>query len=133
MSDIRFKVSQTKGDQAEFNEEIKLSSHSITGKLKCFTGEQGEYWVSIIPSLNVSGYATTEKESIEDLKFNLLVFCEDLFNVDENIRKAELRKLGWTINKFFKKQFSKSYVDDNGILQDFDYPERVKTSILQSA
>lgn len=132
MSEIKFTISQTKGNTISLEEKIKLSSHVITGNLKCYTGEQGEFWVSIIPSLNVSGYAKTEKESLDDLKMNVLVFCEDLFNINESQRKAELRNLGWTISKLFKKQFSKSYIDENGVLQNFDFPERVKKSIFEA-
>jgi hypothetical protein len=101
--------------------------------LKCFTGEQGEFWVSIIPSLNVSGYGNNEEEAIEDLRFNFNVMCHDLFAINEIQRKAELNKLGWNINKFFKKRYSKAFVDENGILQNFDHPELVKKSILETA
>jgi hypothetical protein len=44
----------------------------------------------------------------------------------------ELKKLGWTKHKYFKKQYSSSFVDENGVLQNFDFPEQVKKTILEA-
>ena len=114
-------------------ENIKLSPTELVGKLNTLTGEQGEYWVSIVPSLNVSGYGKTEDEANESLKENLHLFCEDLFALPKYQRTAELRKLGWAPNKIFKKKYSKAYVDENGVLQNFNNPDLVKRRILEAA
>ena len=114
-------------------ENLKVSPTGLIGRLNAFSGEQGEFWVSIIPSLNVSGYGKTEDEANESLKENLQVFCEDLFSINEVQRKMELTKLGWEPNKFFKKKYSKAYVDENGVLQNFNNPEQVKRKVLQAA
>ena len=105
----------------------------LKGKLLNFTGKSGEYWVSIIPSLNVSGYGDTEKEAIKDLEYNLKVLCDDLFKLSQGQRDAELKNLGWSRNKFFKQQYSSAYVDDKGVLQNFDSPKQVKKTILEPA
>ena len=133
MSHINIKVSSDKQNYNTFEEKIRLAHNGLTGNLKCYTGEQGEFWVSIIPSLNVSGYGQTEEDSIEDLKVNVTTLCDDLFQIDDVQRKIELSKLGWAVNKFFRKRFSKAYVDENGLLQNFDHPEKVKKSILEAA
>lgn len=114
-------------------ERLKVSAHGLVGRLNAFSGEQGEYWVSIIPSLNVSGYGKTEEEANESLKENMQTFCEDLFAISEVQRKIELKELGWEPSKFFKKKFSKAYVDEHGVLQNFNNPDQVKRKVLQAA
>ena len=112
-------------------ESLKLTANGLKGKLLNFTGKSGEHWVSIIPSLNVSGYGDSGADAIEDLGYNLKVLCEDLFALTQDQRDAELKKMGWSRNKFFKKQYSSAYVDDNGILQNFDSPGQVQKTILE--
>ena len=133
MSQIKFKILPRGEKPLVTNEKLHVSAHSLKGNLNCFTGKQGEFWVSIIPSLNVSGYGQSEEEALNDLGSNFEVLCKDLFSINDIQRNAELNKLGWEINKFFKKRFSKSFVDENGTLQNFDYPEKVKKSILEAA
>jgi len=125
------KIKLPKGQDIE--ETLTLAAHSLKASLKCYTGQQGEYWVSVIPSLNVSGYGKTEQESVEDLNYNSNLFCDDLFSVSEEQRRGELNRLGWVINKIYKKRYSKSFVDENGILQNFDFPEKVKRTLLATA
>ncbi|WP_456867902.1 hypothetical protein [Galbibacter sp. BG1] len=117
----------------ENKKHLKLTHDGLKGKLLNFTGKSGEYWVSIIPSLNVSGYGDTEKEAIKDLEYNLKVLCDDLFKLSQGQRDAELKNLGWSRNKFFKQQYSSAYVDDKGVLQNFDSPKQVKKTILEPA
>lgn len=114
------------------NEKITIGSNGLKGNFQCFSGKSGEFWVSVIPSLNTSGYGSTEEDSRVDLQFNLEVLCEDLFKLDKNLINLELKKLGWNKDRFFKKRYSSSYVDENGVLQNFDSPEDVKKSILET-
>lgn len=113
-------------------EKLTLGPHTLKASLNCYTGVQGEFWVSIVPSLNVSGYGTNEEEARESLKENMDVFCEDLFNLKPDRRMIELNKLGWHSGTFFKKRLSSSFVDENGVLQGFDHPEQVKKNILET-
>jgi predicted RNase H-like HicB family nuclease len=115
------------------SETIKIGSEGLFGRLLVFSGEQGEFWVSIVPSLNVSGYGKTENEANESLQENLHTFCKDLFSVSEDQRKVELKKMGWVPNKLFKKKYAKAIVDENGVLQHFDHPEQVIRKILEAA
>ena len=132
MPHISFDV-RDRADNSELAEKLTVNLNGIKGMFKSFTGQSGEYWVSIIPSLNVSGYGNTEQEAIDDLKENTDQFWQDLFSLTVDLRHAELRKLGWTVDKIFKKKFSKTYVDDSGVLQNFDYPELVKRNVFQAA
>lgn len=111
---------------------LKLSDHEVVGTLKIFTGQQGEYWVSIIPTLNVTGYGESEADAFQAVKENLDTFFEDLFQLSDNNRNNALENMGWVIEKAFPKKFSNPSVDDAEILQSFDHPEQVKKSILQT-
>ncbi|MBO9612898.1 MAG: hypothetical protein J7619_09400 [Dyadobacter sp.] len=114
-------------------ENLRVSKDGLAGRLKVFTGQQGDFVVSIVPSLNVSGYGHTEAEAMESLRETLGTFFIDLFELPEVQRHRELNKLGWEAEPMFKKKFSKAFIDQNGVLQDFDNPEQVKTSILTAA
>lgn len=46
--------------------------------LKYQTFIDGEFWVSVIPSLDVTGYGKTEEEAIKDMEYNLEIYYEDL-------------------------------------------------------
>lgn len=114
-------------------DEIKVEVGRVSGKLGMFTGISGEYWISMIPSLNITGYGETEEESKSDLTYNLEVFCLDLLGLSKDLQQRELRKLGWELNKFLQKRYSSSFVDRDGVLQNFDFPEDVKTRLLEAA
>lgn len=115
----------------EHKEFIKLNPKRVQGRFLNFTGKSGGHWVSIIPSLNVSGYGESEEEALEDSEYNLKVFFKDLYELSPLQRDIELKKMGWSQNKIFKKKYSSTYVDENGVLQNFDSPKQVKKSILE--
>ena len=116
----------------ENREYLKLTHNALEGKFLNFTGKSGVYWVSIIPSLNFSGYGDLESEAKKDLEYNLKVLCKDLFELPQDQRDAELKKMGWSKDKVLKKQYSSVYVDEDGVLQNFDFPKQVKKTILES-
>ena len=91
---------------ADNKEYLKLDSDGLKGKLLNFTGKSGAHWISIIPSLNVSGYGDSEADAINDLKYNLNVFCEDLFKLSQGKRDVVLKNMGWSKNKIFKKMIT---------------------------
>jgi len=132
MPNKMFKIGETQNN-SHVTETLKLTSDGAKALLKSYTGEAGEHWVSIIPSLNVSGYGETEEDAKSDLAYNMDIMFQDLFKVDALQRLKYLKELGWENNKLFKKQFSKAYVDENGVLQNFDKPELVKMNVLQTA
>lgn len=117
----------------ENTEYLKLTPKGVKGKFLAFTGKSGEHWVSIIPSVNVSGYGESEEDAIKDLQYNLRVLYEDLHELTVAQKDSELKKLGWSQNKFFKRQYSSVYIDENGVLKNFDSPNQVKKSILEPA
>ena len=115
------------------SEGLKLTDDEIEGMLIVYTGQQGVHMMSIIPSLNVSGYGIDESDSIKALRENLETFFEDLFEVSESERKQELFNMGWKAQPYLDKRLTWLHFDEKGILQNFDFPDQVKTSILQAA
>jgi hypothetical protein len=104
-------------------EQLKMSKDSFLVKVNAITGQDGEFWVSIIPSLNVSGYGNSKEEAQESLNHHMKTFWDELKKLKMNKRDLMLKKLGWS-NKFYaKKQYSKSYVDDNGVLQNLQHAQ----------
>lgn len=91
-------------------------------EINAITGKQGDIWVSIAPSIDVSGYGETQEEARESFKHNLNLFANDLSDVTEAERNDYLRENGWIKNTFFAKKFSKAFVDKDGILQNLENP-----------
>lgn len=107
-------------------EYIRLTEFTVSGNVLCYTGQQGDFYVSIIPSLNVSGYGENYFESLEDVKHSLSVFLEDLQALSLDEKRKELKRCGWEKHRFFKKA---RLVPSNvkGIdVEMFDNPDSVK-------
>jgi hypothetical protein len=122
-------------DEAEKcqSEILTLADEEIEGTLIVYTGQQGDHTLSIIPSLNVSGYGIDEEDSVNALKENLETLFEDLFGISESERKDELSRMGWNPQPSSDQPLPWLHFEEKEILQNFDFPERVKTSILQAA
>ena len=101
------------------------------GTFEAYTGKSGDHFVSVIPSLDISGYGYTIEESRKDLDYNIDVFLEDFSDMTMIEKHAELKRMGWEQNKYFKKKYSNSFVDSDGVLQNFDFPEQVIREKLQ--
>lgn len=114
-------------------ERLKLAPHEAVGMLKIFTGQQSNYWVSIIPALNVSGYGKNEADAFQALKENLDTFFEDLFRLSDIDRDNVMVNIGWEIETAFPNKFSNPAVNEQQVLQSFDHPELVKKLMLQTA
>src|SRR5690606_25906698 len=109
------------------------NSKELNGFFTCYSGKSGDHWIVIIPSLNVSGYGDTEDEAIKDIEYNIKVFCDDLLSLDRIQMNIELKKMGWVKDKYFNKRYSTVFVDENGVLQNFDSPSEVKKCVLETA
>lgn len=119
----------------EIKDTLKLNfkKRQLFGNLTAFFGQDGDYWVGIVPSLNVSTYSDNEEDAKESLKDALDIFVKDLFALSESQFFEELNSMGFEQHQFFKKKYSKSYVDGHGILQNFDNPQSVKKEQLSYA
>jgi len=128
MANVEF----NKIDDKPKGESLTLQKQKLECVVRVFSGKSGDFWVSIIPSLNTSGYGDTEEDSFSDLQYNLKVFSDDFFKLNQLQKESTLRNLGWTKKRYFSKQFANSYIDEKGVLQNFDNPLEVKSSFLEA-
>ncbi len=112
-------------------ETVRIKENSISIKAIVATGKEGEYFVVVSPAILVSGYGSTNEEAHQSFQENLELFCQDLMKLTNEQREIELAKLGFSKVKYHNKNYSKSYIDENGVLQGFE-PGTLKTSMLEA-
>jgi hypothetical protein len=101
---------------------INTTSGRITAKLRKiqYRDKDTRQIVIYLPSVEITGYGTTEKKALEMINFLVDDFFEFLLNMKAVEVNQELIKLGWIKNKVRTKDFSKAYVDIEGKLQEFN-------------
>lgn len=99
---------------------IRIKGNTLSIEATVVNGQEGDIYVSIVPSLMVSGYGSTPEEATESLDVNMEAFCEDFMNLPAEQRKLELVKLGFAQVPYHSKNYSKLYVDENGLLQGLE-------------
>jgi predicted RNase H-like HicB family nuclease len=104
-------------------EQLKIAKRGGKLRVNVATGKQGNFWVCISPSLNVSSYGKTLDEAKQGFVENILTFVEDLLDLDIGIRNKVLREMGWNKTKIVRRQFSKVFIDENGVLQGLENPQ----------
>jgi len=114
----------------DIKETVRIKGNNLSIRILAATGKEGEYFVTVSPSLLVSGYGANEEEAKQSFEENLRLFCEDFMKLIQSQRELELIKLGFSKVKFHNKDFSKAYIDDSGVLQGFE-PGSLRTSILE--
>ncbi|MFY7665895.1 hypothetical protein [Flavobacterium sp.] len=115
----------------EIKESIRIKDKEIKLKVLTFSGKDGDFYVVVSPALLVSGYGDTTEEAEQSFKENLETFCRDLLILDAEQRDLELKKLGFLKEKYHTKNFSKAYVDENGVLQGLE-KSSIKTAMLEA-
>ncbi|MFL9845139.1 hypothetical protein [Flavobacterium rhizosphaerae] len=95
-------------------------------------GKEGDHYVIVAPSILVSGYGSTTEEAEASFLEGMNLFCEDLMKLTSEQRDAELKKMGFERNRFQRKNFSKAYIDENGVLRDLEI-ERVTKGNFEAA
>jgi hypothetical protein len=115
----------------EIKETIRIKQGKIRINVITASGKDGEHFIVVTPSLLVSGYGNTSEEAQQSFKHNMVLFCKDLLALNHDVRDAELRKLGFVQEKLATKNFSKAYVDENGVLQGLE-PNTKKVSMLEA-
>lgn len=123
------KLSQSDSNKEEF---FRAKKNSFLLRVKVFSGKEGKIFTMYSPSLNVSGYGNTEAESDESLTLSVDLFCESLSEMNSKQRDQVLTKLGWERVQYKNKNYSKSYIDEVGVLQNFD-PGTVTTKFIEKA
>lgn len=115
----------------EIRESIRLKGDKINIKVLTASGKDGDSFVIISPTLLVSGYGSDEIEAKESFQHNMELFCKDFLELTNEQRDSYLRNLGFAKEKYKNKNFSKLYVDGNGVLQGFEQ-STLKTCMLEA-
>lgn len=115
----------------EIREFLRFKDGKIYIKILTASGRDGSSFVIISPTLLVSGYGADEVEAKTSFEHNIALFCKDFIELTASQRIAYLQKLGFVKEKYKRKNFSKVYVDENGVLQGLE-PGTLITSILEA-
>jgi hypothetical protein len=101
---------------------IDLKKGRLTGVLTALTilDKDTNQFVGYLPAVEISGYGPTEERAEEMMQASLKDFFEYLIHRPIGLVQEELLKLGWKPSFFANKKYSKSYVDIQGILQNFN-------------
>lgn len=117
--------------KTDLKEFVRIKNSVISVGTFIASGKDGEYYVMVAPTIQVSGYGSTEAEAEESFQENLELFCKDILKLSKDKREEYLYSLGFTKERFKTKNFSKLFVDSNGILQGFD-AGTLKTSFVEA-
>lgn len=114
------KLTKTSLENQPQEDTIRIKGGDLTLEATVVSGKEGEHFISIIPSLMISGYGSTEQEAIDSLDENVETFCEDFMKLNAEQKKTELVKLGFSQVPYHSKNFSKLFIDENGLLQGLE-------------
>ena len=100
----------------EIREFLRIKGDKINIKVLTASGKDGDSFVIISPTLLVSGYGLNETGAKQSFQHNIELFYKDLLQLSSEQRNSHLKNLGFIKEKFKTKNFSKLYVDENGVL-----------------
>jgi hypothetical protein len=101
---------------------VNLTKHKISfaGILFKYRDKDTRQIVVFIPSLDITGYGATDKKALVMLNFLMNDYLQWLGKLSPKQIEAELTGLGWKHVKFKNKEYSQSYVDQEGELHTFN-------------
>jgi hypothetical protein len=109
------------------NIKINWKKGRIHGSLCVFDFMDNGHHIAYMPSLNLTGYGDTKEEAHSLLMdYVLNDYLIGLFTLPQSKIIDELKKSGWDNSLFFTKDFSKSHVDGEGVLREFNLPAETK-------
>ncbi|WP_394758173.1 hypothetical protein [Flavobacterium sp.] len=123
-------LNEMKSSFKEIKEIIHIEGNAITMGVSVFEVKDGDFYVCIAPALLVSGYGDTMDEARKSFIDNIDFFCEALTKLTNEQKETELVKLGFVNENQQNTDYSKAYIDQNGVLQGFDFGS-VKTSRME--
>ena len=96
--------------------------------------KDGDFYVTYMPELDMSGYGNTSQEARDMLKTSLDFYFDNLSLLSPKKLIIELAKHNFKPQKFARKNYDYTgpYIDDKGFLQKFDLPieTEVQTQVL---
>lgn|GEM_PF-640987 len=128
MGNINLDIVNATSDE-EFENHIEKiiifkSKKRIRFSLKVFVLKDGEYWVSYIPSLSISGYGKNKDDAHSMAKESLDDYFTNLFDLSMERIDKELSSQNWSKRRINNKEYSNTaHVDEQGVLRNLDLPE----------
>lgn len=119
------------GDLKDIVEFIELNKNRLTIKSYIITGKDGDFIVTIAPSLMISGYGSNEKEAKDSFKLSMDLFCESFIKMSSEQRDKHLISLGF-VNQNDNKNYSKQSIDQKSSLKGFNL-EKPKLSTMRAS
>lgn len=77
-------------------EQLRITKNSLSVRLNMISGKDGDFWVCISPSLNVSGYGKNIDEAKSSFNENIDTFCEDVNALSTIEKRVVLKKMGFS-------------------------------------
>jgi len=129
---MQFKISDQKNEKDSLH--FNFGNKEISGNLTIHYFVDHGHHICYVPSLQLTSYGDSKEEAFNRFINEVLEeYFKILFNLDKGLIDAELKKVGFTRNKFFTKRFlSNTFIDKDGILRDFNLPKEtiIETSAL---
>lgn len=120
-------------ENAEEKDYIKLlpTKRSISMSVTTYEliSKEDQDIILYIPTLKLFGKANTLELAKDNLDEAATKFLRKLLRLPFPRIIIELKNLGWEQNKYHKRNFSKTYIDEDGVLQGFQIP--VESRIVQ--
>ena len=119
-------------EKKDLSEFILFTKHNTRIGLFLFSGKDKETgcFLSVIPSLQISGYGNTIEEADDMIKSSLNEYIKELTKLSAKDRDIELMRTGWKKAAHKNREF-RPYVDSEGILRDFEFDGDIKKRSLQ--
>lgn len=127
-----FEIINTTNEKKKRKDTIRIKGSKIEIGFNVIKGKQGDFFLLYCPAVELSGYGKTLKEADELLKENITVFSHDILSMNITEREHYLASIGFKKERYRTKNFSKTYVDEDGVLQNFD-EGTVERHLLQTA
>lgn len=103
---------------------IKSTHRIVCGvNVITFRDKDTKQFVKYIPALEITGYGDTPIQANEMLNFCIDDFFKYIIKLSPKKLNAQLYNLGWRMNKFDHKEYSNTFVDTDGKLNNFNAEE----------
>lgn len=124
MSQLTYKEAKRQPSKAE-QLHINLHKRHVHARVTAFKflDKDTKQTVIYIPSLELSGYGETIEKAREMVQFTIKDSFDFILDMPADELRSYLSNLGWK-KTMFNKDFSKAYVDGDGVLRNFNADEK---------
>ena len=107
-----------------FIETFRIKKGQISARLFIVSGKEFDSFVMYAPTFNLSGYGNTKEEAEEMIEESFVDFGAHFMSLTSSEKELYLNQFGFSKEKFKSKNFSKSYIDEKGELQNLDLEDK---------